>query len=124
MREQYKIECSQCTIDDKTREYLCPYCITQKIFKAKWKLLIYWHLNQGTKRFNELSRLIPATQTTLSRQLKELETDEIILRKVYPQIPPKVEYSLTPLGEKFLKTLEAMNSFGLEFFKAAENQKQ
>jgi DNA-binding HxlR family transcriptional regulator len=118
MRKEYALECKECKVDSETKKLLCTYCITQKVFKGKWKLLIYWHLQQGTKRFNELCRLIPATQTTVARQLKELEEDGIINRKVYNQIPPKVEYSIAPLGKKFYGIMEDMHEFGVEFFKA------
>lgn len=117
MREIYSLECKKCNIDIATRKLLCTYCITQKVFKGKWKLLIYWHLHQSTKRFNELCRLIPATPTTISRQLRELEEDGIILRKQYNQIPPKVEYSITPVGLKFYEIIENMHKFGDVYFK-------
>lgn len=117
MRKTYAQDCIECNIDSETKKLLCTYCITQKVFKGKWKLLIYWHLQQGTKRFNEICRLIPATQTTIARQLRELEEDGIVNRKIYNQIPPKVEYSIAPLGKKFYKTMNDFNDFGIEFFK-------
>lgn len=83
MNQKYLEECCSCQISEETRKALCPYCMSQKVIKGKWKLLIFWHLQKGTKRFNELNRLIPATQATLSRQLKELEHDEVIVRKVF-----------------------------------------
>lgn len=112
MNKKYLKECEQCKIDLKTKKNLCPYCITQKVFKGKWKLLIYWHLQNKTLRFGELSRLIPSTQATLIKQLKELEDDGIINRKVYNVIPPKVEYSLTELGKKFLNVGKEMFIWG------------
>lgn len=78
----------------------------------KRKMLIFWHLQEGSVRFNELSRLIPTTPTTLSRQLKELENDNVIIRKVYNEIPPKVEYSLSPMGEEFKVVMESMKVWG------------
>lgn len=75
-------------------------------------MLIFWHLQEGSVRFNELSRLIPTTPTTLSRQLKELENDNVIIRKVYNEIPPKVEYSLSPMGEEFKVVMESMKVWG------------
>ncbi len=92
--------------------------MAQKVIKGKWKLLIFWYLQQGTKRLNEFDRLIPCTQATLNRQLKELELDEVVHREVYTVIPPKVEYSLTPLGEKFYEVINAMGSWGLAYFHA------
>lgn len=67
MNQKYLEECSVCKISDDVKAQLCPYCMAQKVIKGKWKLLIFWHLQQGTKRFNELSRLIPCTQATLNR---------------------------------------------------------
>lgn len=115
MNKKYLDECGCCHISEEVRIALCPYCMAQKVIKGKWKLLIFWHLQQGTKRFNELSRLIPATQTTLTRQLRELEQDEVIIRKVFHVIPPKVEYSLSPLGIKFGNVMSAMNTWGMDY---------
>ncbi len=87
----------------KDPEYNCPVEATIRIIGGKWKCLIIHHLMDGTKRFNELRRLIPViTQRMLTSQLRELEADQIVNRKVYAQVPPKTEYSLTQLG----KTLE------------------
>lgn len=118
MNSKYIDECSVCKISDDIKAQLCPYCIAQKVIKGKWKLLIFWHLQQGTKRFNELDRLIPCTQATLNRQLKELEDDQVVHREVYTVIPPKVEYSLTPLGEKFRDVISSMGNWGLTYFQA------
>lgn len=118
MDSKYIAECSTCDIHADVKKELCPYCMAQKVIKGKWKLLIFWHLNQGTKRFNELSRLIPSTQATLTRQLRELEQDQVIERKVYQVIPPKVEYSLTELGEQFYDVIQSMGQWGLTYFEA------
>jgi len=115
MIDKYLEECGSCTISEDVRVSLCPYCMAQKVIKGKWKLLIFWHLQDGTKRFNELSRLIPSTQATLARQLKELEQDGVIQRKTYDVIPPKVEYSLSPLGISFKSVMESMNQWGQEY---------
>lgn len=118
MNPKYVAECTSCQISDTVKVDLCPYCMAQKVIKGKWKLLIFWHLEQETRRFNELSRLIPATQATLTRQLKELEKDQVIHREVYNVIPPKVEYSLTPLGEKFYDVIKSMGRWGTSYFQA------
>ena len=118
MNSKYLEECSECKISNDLKMQLCPYCMAQKVIKGKWKLLIFWHLQQGTKRFNQLDRLIPCTQATLNRQLKELELDGIVHREVYHIIPPKVEYSLTPLGEKFCDVISSMGNWGLTYFHA------
>ncbi len=74
-----------------------------------------WHLNDGTKRYNELERIVPGvSQKMLTQQLKELEKDGLISRSVYPEIPPRVEYSLTELGVSAFPILELMHSWAVK----------
>lgn len=84
------------------------------ILVGKWKPIIILHLlQQGTKRFNELKRAMPGiTQKMLTKQLRELEEEDIIARVVYPQVPPKVEYSITSYGKTLEPILEAMHEWG------------
>jgi DNA-binding HxlR family transcriptional regulator len=83
------------------------------VLGGKWKLHIVFHLMGGTKRFSELRRAIPeVTQQMLTAQLRELEADGIITRTVYPVVPPKVEYSLTPLGTRLKAVTGALESWG------------
>ncbi|WP_100012490.1 winged helix-turn-helix transcriptional regulator [Lentibacillus sediminis] len=84
------------------------------ILVGKWKPIILLHLLQeGTKRFNELKRSMPEiTQKMLTKQLRELEEEDIIERVVYPQVPPKVEYSITEYGKSLEPILEAMHEWG------------
>jgi DNA-binding HxlR family transcriptional regulator len=99
----------------KQRQPKCPAEITLNVISGRWKFLILWHLFQGTKRFSELLRNIDGiTQKMLTQQLREMEKDEIIYRKVYPQVPPKVEYSLTPLGQSLKAVLNAMCEWGVK----------
>ena len=91
----------------------CPVETTLAIIGGLWKVLILRELLGGTKRFNELHRaLAGVTHRTLTQQLRELEAHRVIRRKVYRQVPPKVEYSLTPLGESLKPVLDAMHQWG------------
>jgi DNA-binding HxlR family transcriptional regulator len=96
----------------------CPVAATLGIIGGKYKPLILWHLTKGTLRFGELQKRIPqATQKMLTQQLRELEADEIILRTVYPVVPPKVEYSLTDEGKSLMPILNAMRNWGTDYMK-------
>jgi DNA-binding HxlR family transcriptional regulator len=81
-----------------------------KMLEGRWKLLILFQLfDKGIRRFSDLERAIPAvTQKMLAQQLRQLEHDGIVSRKVYPEIPPKVEYSLTPWGQSMCPALDAL----------------
>ncbi len=101
---------------------VCPYVTSQKVLTGKWSIYIMYVLSQGPIRFNELQRHMPEemTHTTLSRQLKALEEEGLIKRVEYSQIPPKVEYSLSEIGEKFSAVLDALEVWGnqyIEFIK-------
>ena len=83
------------------------------LISGKWKGLILWHLRDGTVRFNQLQQeLGGVSPKMLTKQLRELERDGMIERKVYPEIPPRVEYGLTPMSRSFLSVLEAMGDWG------------
>ena len=97
---------------------VCPYVTSQKVLTGKWSMYILYILSQEAPiRFNELQRRMPVemTHTTLSRQLKTLEEEGLIQRIEYSQIPPKVEYSLTNIGKKFEKVLDALGEWGEEY---------
>lgn len=93
-----------------------PGCAVEaaiSLIDGKWKSVVLFHLLDGTMRFNELKRQIPGvTQRMLTNQLRELETDGLIERKVYAQVPPKVEYSLSPLGRSIEPILLALKEWG------------
>jgi DNA-binding HxlR family transcriptional regulator len=100
-------------IKDNNSYYGCALEAALNVIGNKWKGAILYHLLNGTKRFNELRRLIPSvTQRMLTLQLRELEKHEIILRKIYPQVPPKVEYSLTDSGKKLKPILLSLREWG------------
>lgn len=90
-----------------------PVNTTLRVVGGKWKPLILWHLSHGTKRFSELQKELPGvTQKMITQQLRELEMDGLVNRKVYPVVPPKVEYSLTDYGETLAPVLTEMAKWG------------
>lgn len=83
------------------------------LIDGKWKCVILFHLLGGTQRFNELRRHVPgATPRTLTNQLREMEADGLIVRKVYAEVPPKVEYSISELGQSLTPILHALKAWG------------
>ena len=97
------------------KHYHCPVEVSMALLSGKWKCLMLWHLNEGTKRYNELERIVPGvSQKMLTQQLKELEKDGLISRTVYPEVPPRVEYSLTELGQSAFPILEMMHSWAVK----------
>ena len=98
--------------------YICPVETALELIGGKYKTLILWHLAEGTLRFGELQKIInSATPKMLTRQLRELERDGLISRKVYPVVPPKVEYSLTELGSSFIPVMQGIRKWGEEYLK-------
>ena len=94
----------------------CPVEYTASIISNKWKVLILRDLIDGTKRYNELNRsVVGISAKVLTQNLKDLESDGIIIRKVYPVVPPKVEYSLTEKGKELKCVLDMMKEFGLKY---------
>lgn len=94
----------------------CPYVTGQKILAGKWAIVLLHELSVETLRFNELQRRMPdMTQTTLTRQLRSLEEYGVIERKIYAQIPPRVEYSLTEIGREFITVLHALEDWGNKY---------
>lgn len=91
----------------------CPVGVVLRILGGKWKLSILCALLDGTKRFSELRRLNPGiTQRMLTNQLRELEADLVVTRKIYVEVPPKVEYSLTEVGKKLQPILQQLEEWG------------
>ena len=96
----------------------CPVEATLALIGGKYKTLILWNLTDGTLRFSEFKKIVTsATPKMLTHQLRELEQDGLITRKVYPVVPPKVEYSLTPLGQSIRPILESMYAWGADYLK-------
>jgi len=98
---------------EPTENYRCGVEITLNLIGGKWKGLILWHLCQKTLRFSQLRRrMAGVTQKMLTQQLRELEKDDLVHREVFPEVPPKVEYSLTDRGRTLAPMLTLMCQWG------------
>ncbi|MFJ7730856.1 winged helix-turn-helix transcriptional regulator [Lysinibacillus sp. NPDC097231] len=97
-------------IPEEIQQEICPLAVTQNAIAGRWKIVILWHLSRNEIiRFNELLRMLPGiSKGILTRQLRELKEDGLVHREVFKVVPPKVEYSLTKQGQKFIPVLEAM----------------
>lgn len=97
---------------------ICPVGITLELIGGKYKALILWHLAESKLRFSELKKVISnATPKMLTQQLRELESQALIHREVFPIIPPRVEYSLTELGQSLLPVLVSMRDWGAKYLR-------
>lgn len=104
----------------------CPFATSQRILQGKWAILILHNLSAQPLRFHELQSAIHISQGTLSNQLKYLE-EGMINRKVYPEVPPRVEYSLTEIGHEFQPVLDAIEVWGnkyIEYLKKKSDDRQ
>ncbi|MFL6559608.1 MAG: winged helix-turn-helix transcriptional regulator [Bacillus sp. (in: firmicutes)] len=89
---------------------------TQNLLSGRWKYLILWFLKSKERRYSEIKAFLwDISQGSLTKQLRELETDGLINRKIYPEVPPRVEYSLTSKGEEFIPIIDLMEEFGKKF---------
>jgi DNA-binding HxlR family transcriptional regulator len=92
----------------------CPVEVTLGLIDGKWKGVVLFHLGDGTLRFNELRRRVRgATQRVLTRQLRELEADGLVIRTVYAEVPPRVEYRLSAKGETLRPIIAALKAWGM-----------
>lgn len=104
---------------DISQESHCAVEATLRVIGGRWKVLILRELFGGTQRFSALNRALPGiTQKMLTQQLRELEEDGIVHRQVYQQVPPRVEYSLTSLGQTLYPVLKSMHEWGKTFLAA------
>ena len=109
-----KAECQTDYVKVNDKVYPCTVSVAMDLVGGKWKTVILYHLKDKVKRYSELRREIPAvTEMTLSLQLKQLEKDGLVTRKVYGDKPPiKVDYSLTDFGKTFVPVLDAIVNWG------------
>ena len=119
--KKYKIK----NIEKNNR--ICGINYTQKIFAGKWKITIIWFLKNEARRYSEIKKFLSnISQGSLTKQLRELEEDGIVGRKVYPEVPPRVEYFLTEKGKKLIPVLDTMEEFGIfyveEYIKNLNNR--
>lgn len=99
------------------KENICPVATTLDLIGGKYKALILWHLSEGILRYHELQKAIPATPRVLTNQLREMEKQKLIVRTVYPVVPPKVEYAMTELGRSLMPILTAIRDWGTEYLR-------
>ena len=100
----------------KDKKFRSTVELSLNIIGGKWKILIIWQLKDCPRRYGELKKSLPSvTHKMLTQQLRELEQDEIISRKVYSEIPPKVEYNLTLLGKTIIPVIDLLSDWGEEY---------
>jgi DNA-binding HxlR family transcriptional regulator len=103
-------------LDFKGKKFSNPVELSLDIIGGKWKIPIIWRLKDDPKRYGELKKkLSGVTHKMLTQQLRELESDEIISRKVYSEVPPKVEYDLTFLGKSVIPIIDLLREWGEEY---------
>lgn len=101
---------------DRSTLPACPVETTLVLISNRWKTLIIRDLLDGTRRFNELRRSVSGiSQKVLTSNLREMESDGLVHREVFAEVPPRVEYSLTPLGESLRPVLDALAAWGMSF---------
>ncbi|WP_236049967.1 winged helix-turn-helix transcriptional regulator [Hymenobacter negativus] len=103
-------------LDVNSRRYYCQVELAMDLLGGKWKGVILWYLQGDTLRFTELrKRIVTISEKMLIRELRELEKAGLITRKVYPEVPPKVEYSLSDFGQTLAPLLSAVSDFGMSY---------
>lgn len=96
--------------------YSCMLTMAMDVVGGKWKMVILWHLRQGKLRFTQVKALLPGiTQKMLTQQLRELEEAGLVIRTVYPVVPPKVEYRLAAEGEALIPALEVLRHWSVKY---------
>ena len=107
------------------QSFKCPAEITVKLVGRKWKLLILWELSRGACRFGDLLKNIEKiSQKVLTQSLRSLEADGLVSRKVYTEIPPRVEYAMTDVARDLSKVLDAMGNWGMKYMELKTGVRQ
>jgi DNA-binding HxlR family transcriptional regulator len=107
------------------KTFHCPVEAALDVIGGKWKPLILWALGGNVMRFSELQKELPGVNTKmLTKQLRELEKDGVISRKVYPEVPPRVEYAITDFGKTLIPILNALCEWGAEYLGVDEGAHQ
>ena len=109
-------------LEQKNLFGVCPFVTTQQLLPGKWMIPILNELSSGAKRFVQLQKTFGITRTTLSQQLKILEYEGLVHREVFPEVPPRVEYSLTEIGKSFQPVLDSIETWGNEYIKFLKNR--
>ena len=104
-------------LEQKNLFGVCPFMTAQNFLSRKWTIPILRELIDGTKRFSELQKKFEITRTTLTQRLKILEHEGLVHREVFPEVPPRVEYSLTEIGKSFQPVLDSIETWGKEYIK-------
>ena len=108
-------------MESKLKSPRCPVSEAMSVIGGKWKIPIIFNLSQGAHRFGELRKALgTVTQQMLSKQLKELEAYNLVDRKVYPEVPPRVEYSLTERGLSVLPVIHTIHNWATEELVSSE----
>jgi DNA-binding HxlR family transcriptional regulator len=104
------------------RTYHCPVEAALDVIGGKWKPLILWALGDDVLRYSELQKALPAINAKmLTKQLRELEEDGVVNRRVYPEVPPRVEYRITDFGKTLIPILEALCDWGSDYLGIEDN---
>lgn len=105
------------------KEYVCLLDLAMDFVRGKWKSVLLCHLYSGPKRFLELTRITPGvSQKVLTENLKELEKDKLITKLIYPEVPPRVEYSLTPMGKDLTCAIKEIEKWSYKYFSHLTNE--
>lgn len=102
---------------------MCPYVTAQQLLSGKWAILILQKLSEKPQRFNQLQKQIDITQATLANQLKNLEKEGLIHRELFPEVPPRVEYSLSDIGKEFKPVLDSIEVWGNKYIDFLSNSR-